>query len=319
MANYEKLKEAIAEVIKENGNQEITGKILQNTLLSMVNELGGNATFAGVATPETNPGTPDGNVFYLAGTPGTYANFNGIEVGEELAVISNESGSWVKKTFYDTIYSLRKLYETAGAKYNEDTGFYELNGLTDITEAQMRTIYIQTHGVQRMHNRSGVLEGVTTIRTNLPFRNIFGIGLDGEFRSTFLQCSSLEVACVASSVVYAANVSYMFESCLKLKKVIGILDVRNITDSTYVTRIFLGCKLLEYVRIASLKVNISFAQSPLLSLESLQYLINNATNTSAITVTVHADVYAKIQDEGQADWHALIAAGQAKNITFTTA
>lgn len=213
----------------------------------------------------------------------------------------------------------RALYISAGAVYNETTGFYELNGLTDITEAQMRTIYIQTHGVQRMHDRSCVLEGATTIRTNLPFRNNFGIGLDGRFRSTFLQCSSLEVACVASFVVYAANVSHMFESCSKLKKVIGVLDVRNITDSIYVTRIFLDCELLEYVRIANLKVNISFAQSPLLSLESLQYLINNATNTSAITVTVHADVYAKIQDESNTDWHALLALAQEKQITFATA
>lgn len=213
----------------------------------------------------------------------------------------------------------RALYVAAGAVYNEKTGFYELNGLTDITEEQMRSIYIQTHGAQRMHDRSNVLEGATTIRTNLPFRNNFGIGLDGKFRCTFLQCSSLEVACVTSSVVYAANVAYMFESCLKLKKVIGILDVRNITDSIYVTRIFLGCELLEDVRIANLKVNISFAQSPLLSLESLQYLINNAANTSAITVTVHADVYAKIQDESNTDWHALLALAQEKQITFATA
>lgn len=214
---------------------------------------------------------------------------------------------------------LRKQVELLGAVYNETTGFYELNGLTDITEAQMRTIYTQTHGVQRMHDRNNVLEGATTIRTNLPFRNNFGIGLDGEFRCTFLQCSSLEVACVASSVVYAANVAHMFESCLKLKKVIGILDVRDITNSRRVIRIFLGCELLEYVRIANLKVDISFDQSPLLSLESLQYLINNAANTSAITVTVHADVYAKIQDESNTDWHALLALAQKKRITFATA
>ena len=66
MANWSILKNAIASVIKTNGNQKITGQILQNTLNSIVNAVGENATFAGVATPSTNPGTPDGPVFYIA-------------------------------------------------------------------------------------------------------------------------------------------------------------------------------------------------------------------------------------------------------------
>lgn len=37
--------------------------------------------------------------------------------------------------------SLRDMYVSAGAKYNEATGFYELNGLTDITEEEMRVIW----------------------------------------------------------------------------------------------------------------------------------------------------------------------------------
>ncbi|WP_277232049.1 SGNH/GDSL hydrolase family protein [Phocaeicola salanitronis] len=54
--------------------------------------------FAGVATPATNPGTPDGNVFYLATEAGTYANFNGIEIADGEAVILEWRGSWAKKT-----------------------------------------------------------------------------------------------------------------------------------------------------------------------------------------------------------------------------
>ena len=61
MANWQILKAAIADVIKTNGNQEITGQVLQNVLNNIVSSIGENATFAGVATPETNPGTPDQN------------------------------------------------------------------------------------------------------------------------------------------------------------------------------------------------------------------------------------------------------------------
>lgn len=57
---------------------------------------------------------------------------------------------------------------------------------------------------------------------------------------------------------------------------------------------------------------------PSLKIECFQYLIANATNTKAITVAVHSSVYARIMDEGSGDWHALLAAASAKNISFAT-
>ena len=99
MPNYQKLKQAIADVIKTNGNQEITGAILQSTLLSIVNGIGVNRTFAGIATPTTVPGTPDANIFYLASTAGSYVNFDNITVNPaELAVIVNTTFGWSKTT-----------------------------------------------------------------------------------------------------------------------------------------------------------------------------------------------------------------------------
>lgn len=98
MGNYEQLKKAIADVIKTNGNEEITGAIMQRTLISIVNNLGSNAQFAGVAVPSTVPADTDGSVFYLASTQGTYPNFNNIEVdASEMAVFTkNTAGTWVK-------------------------------------------------------------------------------------------------------------------------------------------------------------------------------------------------------------------------------
>lgn len=46
-------------------------------------------------------------------------------------------------TSINTSQGNRALYVAAGAVYNEQTGFYELNGLTDITEEEMKTIYLQ--------------------------------------------------------------------------------------------------------------------------------------------------------------------------------
>ena len=97
MANWQILKAAIADVIKTNGNQEITGQVLQNVLNNIISNLGANATFAGIATPGTNPGTPDQNVFYIASENGVYSNFGGIEIDGEVVVLVNSNGTWVKK------------------------------------------------------------------------------------------------------------------------------------------------------------------------------------------------------------------------------
>lgn len=98
MTNWTKLKKAIADVIKTNGNQEITGAIMQQTLMSIVDNVGSNAQFGGVAVPSTVPADTDGSVFYLASAQGTYPNFSGIKVdASEMAVFTkNTAGTWVK-------------------------------------------------------------------------------------------------------------------------------------------------------------------------------------------------------------------------------
>ena len=101
MGNYGDLKQAISDVIKTNGNQEITGAIMQNVLNTIVSTVGANRTFVGIANKNTKPGTPDGNVFYIAYTAGNYVNFQSnagnltVNPGE-LAILYNETTNWGK-------------------------------------------------------------------------------------------------------------------------------------------------------------------------------------------------------------------------------
>lgn len=98
MGNYEQLKEAIKAVIKTNGKQEITGQVMQDALLAITSSFGQGALFAGIATPETNPLTPDQNVFYLASESGVYPNFNSLSVADgEIVVFSLSNGQWTKQ------------------------------------------------------------------------------------------------------------------------------------------------------------------------------------------------------------------------------
>lgn len=127
MGNYEELKQAISDVIKTNGNQEITGQIMQNALLTIISTIGDNATFAGIATPETNPGTPDQNVFYLASQKGVYVNFQGIELLDQVLILANNNGNWIK---YDTgigiLSDFKRLENDYGETFLNSLGYENL-------------------------------------------------------------------------------------------------------------------------------------------------------------------------------------------------
>ena len=99
MANYETLKAAIQQVIKTNGNEEITGAILQQTLLAMIASLGDSYQFVGVAKEDTNPGTPDQNVAYLADA-GTYPNFNALTIPAGMLGVFKYNGTWTLELIY---------------------------------------------------------------------------------------------------------------------------------------------------------------------------------------------------------------------------
>jgi hypothetical protein len=101
MGGYTKLKAAIAAAIKANGNNEITGAIMQSVLNTIVSIVGANRTFVGIANKNTNPGTPDSNVFYIAYKAGNYVNFQSgasnltVKPGE-LAILYNGTNNWDK-------------------------------------------------------------------------------------------------------------------------------------------------------------------------------------------------------------------------------
>lgn len=92
---WNRIKASVQDAIKSNNNQEITGQVLQTTLISIINSLGSNFSCAGVANPSTNPGTPDGPVYYFAFEAGVYSNFGAIELdGTTLHLFFWDGNTW---------------------------------------------------------------------------------------------------------------------------------------------------------------------------------------------------------------------------------
>ena len=104
------LKTAVAAIIKTNGAQEITGALHQGIVNTIIDTIGEDASYKGIATPSTTPGTPDGKLFYLAKTAGTYSNFSGIVLSKyEIAYLIYDSG-WAKHVIQDFRESISQTY-----------------------------------------------------------------------------------------------------------------------------------------------------------------------------------------------------------------
>lgn len=139
MANNAILKAAIADVIKTNGTNEITGALLQQSLLAIIDALGNGFQYNGVATPQTQPGTPDQNIFYLVFGPATFENF-----GSSFTLFKNDiaivkyNGTWALEyvSFASRIMipgqDRSDVYESAIADFMVDEKLVEPNGILGV-------------------------------------------------------------------------------------------------------------------------------------------------------------------------------------------
>lgn len=115
-----------------------------------------------------------------------------------------------------------------------------------------------------------------------------------------------------------------------LKAVIGVFVTRIAKNPIEFSPNSGGFPKLEFFR-AKISQSFDVRTSPLLTLDTMQYLVNNAKNTTPITVTVHPDVYAKLTGDTTnaaasaltadelAQWQALVTTANNKHISFATA
>lgn len=118
-------------------------------------------------------------------------------------------------------------------------------------------------------------------------------------------------------------------SAPKLTKIIGKINLQYWSASPK-SYDYLKAPALTDVSIYHLCNDFSIEFLKSISLSSMQYMVNNSTATSTITVTVHPDVYAKLTGDTTnaaasaltadelAQWQALVTTANSKNISFAT-
>lgn len=214
--------------------------------------------------------------------------------------------------------SLRDLYISAGAKYNEATGFYELNGLTDITEEEMRKIYLLyiTNSSQSQRLVSW-LSYPNDYRTNIPPKMYYVPNIQNSIGDNAV----LEVLVLSVSALYIQSlIATAHGSFPKLRRVIGywVYESNNPSDFNFsYGQPFSNCPLLEEIRMNKINKSHTFAVSPNLSKESVLYMITNANPPSgaaagSIAITLHPTAYARLKDDAD-----IVAALEAKNGVVT--
>lgn len=126
----------------------------------------------------------------------------------------------------------------------------------------------------------------------------------------------------------ASGLSGWLSVAPKLTKIIGNIDLTHWKASG--SGGYLRAPALTDVSLYHLHNNFSIEILKSISLSSMQYMVNNSTATSSITVTVHPDVYAKLTGDTTsaaasaltadelAQWQALVTTANSKNISFAT-
>lgn len=213
---------------------------------------------------------------------------------------------------------LRPLFEAAGAKYNKVTGFYELNGITDITEAEMAVIYNGTN--LWWYGEGAICSGIDA-RTNIPplsYANVYNKSFSLLYAFQNSSFEKLVFTRDTNTYISINKINNIFIGSRKLKVVSGAMSLYNMVNDGQSEHI--NSPSLEEIEIIRLNKDLRIGKCAKLSLNSFKCIVDKRFNDSkSITVTVHPDVMAKFEDaEGHPEWHALMQQAAEKQISFAT-
>lgn len=191
--------------------------------------------------------------------------------------------------------------------YNDNTGLFEMNGLVDLTWNDMRDIVENDpFDLSTPQTAGGVANAIRTYKTS---RRHYNISASANVKyANYLQ-SKNEVFAVPSPgydmrQLTDTNASFYGNSNLR-----AILCVVNPSANPFE----LSTRIETFI-FKELNKDITISASDYISYDSLAYMIDKATNSSAITVTVSATIYAKLSGSTIENWGDLKVLAGTKNV-----
>ena len=191
------------------------------------------------------------------------------------------------------------LYESAGAKWNADTGLWTLGSYSDLTTEEIR--YAFANKVTYLGGNALGLYHDYDCRCIFPLR-IYGIGNALVVNRWFVNSKIREFytnSLFSTNKIQITGICDYGFSSENLVKILSNLYVDSDVSKSSLKTLFSGCVKLEYIRIINTYFGLYLNDSPLLSKESVLNMINGSADGDTVTHTLHPDVYAKCVDGGE--------------------
>lgn len=300
----ESITTSINTYIKENGDRAITGQILNSVMNEMVEGLASEEELATKQDVITLSVKDNGNIV-LGNIQGQSKEFMpATPSGDPMHYAYEAAGAVWNGTGADIVKTAPwadMVDDDADKVVTHKAGYWYLNGLGDITNEQMRVIFIETNNFLATIQSTAVgYYSQMLSRVNLPLQEYkITLGrLRVSYTDGFRSCPNLEAIVLpeyrnGTQPQYCfrpTNIQTMFAYDGVLKHISGLINLVSCENSS---EPFVRCFELRVVKLYAIKLNINISDSPKLTSKSILYMIQNEAATSAITITLHADAYAR--------------------------
>jgi len=231
--------------------------------------------------------------------------------------------------------TLHSAYSRCGAVYNSSTGYWELNGLINLTEEDMLNIFLWSSCLLNLPNNMSYIFLYAPLRTtfhavtdhdwNLHTENVVMTGM--------CMGSDIEVLSLTNpdggsgSVIRISDASNAFNGCSSLVRIADCLDANNSTTNMFANA-FNRCVALREVSIMNLNSSLDFSSCPLITYDSIKFIVDNSTPSQDITITVHSTTWTYMSDPAAvipeeiggtyAQWRTMKSTAVRKRISFAT-
>ena len=192
-------------------------------------------------------------------------------------------------------------------RFNEETGYFECNDLVDITLNDAINIiqYGQAESFLRMVYEQKKVRVVFCANIGARWDMDGHIGV-GPFTER-VYCKGI----LRFGRVYKIpRLTYDLSRCYRCKEIL-YLNMKNCTNPWFFDKFY---ALITFL-VINMRASFNLSNSPLLSNESILFLISHEISTSTITLTLHPDAYSR----AMADADILAALEQHTNISLASA